>query len=156
VALVSETFSENNIVEVEVIGNGEYEFRLDFGPWQREPRFEEVTGGEHIIYVRDLLNCNEISQIQIVIDYPRFFTPNDDGYHDTWNIKGMSSQENSTVHIFDRYGKLLKQLNPLGNGWDGSFNGEKLPSNDYWFVVEFQEPSDGIVRQFRAHFSLKR
>jgi len=156
VTLVSETFSENNIIEVEVIGNGEYQFRLDFGPWQSEPRFEEVTGGEHIIYVRDLLNCNEISQIQIVIDYPRFFTPNDDGYHDTWNIKGMSSQENSTVHIFDRYGKLLKQLNPLGNGWDGTFNGEKLPSNDYWFVVEFQEPSDGIVRSFRAHFSLKR
>ena len=156
VNLVSKAFSENNIIEVEVIGIGEYEFRLDFGPWQSEPRFENVTGGEHTVYVRDLLNCNEISQIQIVIDYPRFFTPNNDGYNDTWNIKGMSSQENSTVHIFDRYGKLLKQLNPLGNGWDGTFNGEKLPSNDYWFVVEFQEPGDGIVKQFRAHFTLKR
>ena len=156
VNLVSETFSENNIIEVEVIGNGEYQFRLDFGPWQSEPRFENVTGGEHTIYVRDLYNCNEISQIQIVIDYPRYFTPNDDGYHDTWNIKGMSSQENPTVYIFDRYGKLLKQLNPLGNGWDGTFNGEKLPSSDYWFVVEFQEPNDGMVKQFRAHFTLKR
>ena len=156
VALVSETFSENNVIEVEVVGNGEYEFRLDFGPWQNEPRFENVTGGEHTIYVRDLLNCNEISQIQIVIDYPRYFTPNNDGYHDTWNIKGMSSQQNSTVHIFDRYGKLLKQLSPLGYGWDGTFNGKKSPSNDYWFVVEFIEPSDGITKQFRAHFTLKR
>lgn len=156
VNLISETFSENNIIEVEVIGNGEYQFRLDFGPWQSEPRFENIAGGEHTIYVRDLYNCNEISQIQIVIDYPRYFTPNDDGYHDTWNIKGMSSQENSTVYIFDRYGKLLKQLNPLGNGWNGTFNGEKLPSSDYWFVVEFQEPNDGMVKQFRAHFTLKR
>jgi len=154
--LVSETFSENNIIEIDVVGNGEYEFRLDFGPWQSEPRFEQVTGGEHIIYVRDLLNCNEISQVQFVIDYPRYFTPNNDGYHDTWNIKGMSLQHNSLVSIFDRYGKLLKQISPLGNGWDGTFNGGQLPSSDYWFVVEFLEPSDGIVRQFRAHFSLKR
>jgi len=156
VTLASETFSENNIIEVDVVGGGEYQYRLDFGPWQNEPIFEEVTGGEHIIFVRDLLNCNELSQIQFVIDYPRYFTPNNDGYNDTWNIKGMSSQHNSLVTIFDRYGKLLKQLNPLGNGWDGSFNGGELPSSDYWFVVEYLEPSNGIVKQFRAHFSLKR
>ena len=156
VELLSTAFSSNNILEVTVVGIGEYEFRLDSGSWQSSNIFEQVTGGEHTIYVRDLLNCNEISETQIVIDYPRYFTPNDDGYHDTWNIQGIATQPNSTIYIFDRYGKLLKQLSPLSLGWDGTFNGNKLPSSDYWFTVEYVEPSDGITKIFKAHFSLKR
>ncbi|MBE9488681.1 MAG: T9SS type B sorting domain-containing protein [Bacteroidetes bacterium] len=156
VELLSTAFSGNNIIEVTVVGIGEYEYRLDFGPWQSSNRFENVIGGEHVMYVRDLLNCNEISQVQIIIDYPKYFTPNGDGYHDTWNIKGIAIQPNSKIYIFDRYGKLLKQLKPTGNGWDGTFNGNSLPSNDYWFVVEYVEPSNGKRKEFRAHFSLKR
>ena len=72
----------------------------------------------------DLYNWNEISQMQIVIDYPRYFTPNDDGSHDTGNISGLSAQEYSTVYIFVRSGKLLMLLNPLGHGWDGTVIGE--------------------------------
>jgi len=81
---------------------------LHFGPWQRGTVFENVRIGEHIIYVRDLLNCNEISEKKIVIGYPKFFTPNGDGYHDTWNIVGMTVKSSSKIYIFDRYGKLLK------------------------------------------------
>ena len=156
VELLSEAFVSNNVLEVTVSGNGDYEFRLDFGPWQTGTRFENVTGGEHTVYVRDLFNCDEISEIQVVIDYPKYFTPNGDGYHDRWNIKGMATQPGATIYIFDRYGKLLKQLSPTGQGWDGTFNGERLPSSDYWFVVEYEEPSNGIKKQFKAHFSLKR
>jgi gliding motility-associated-like protein len=156
VELISPTFSSNNIIEVTVIGNGEYEFKLDNGSWQRNSRFENVTSGEHTIYVRDLFNCNVLSQIQTVIDYPRYFTPNSDGYHDTWNISTLANQTNSKIYIFDRYGKLVKQLSPNGEGWDGTLNGRKLPSNDYWFVVDYEEPRDGIRKQFKAHFTLKR
>jgi gliding motility-associated-like protein len=55
------------------------------------------------------------------------------------------------IYIFDRYGKLLKQLSPQSLGWDGAFNGEDLPSNDYWFYVKLQ---DGRI--FKSHFTLKR
>lgn len=51
------------------------------------------------------------------MDYPPYFTPNGDGYHDTWNIYGIESQLNAKLYIFDRYGKLLKQLGPTGDGW---------------------------------------
>ncbi len=156
VELVSEAFSDNNIIEVTVVGNGEYEYRLDFGPWRISNIFEQVTGGAHVVYVRDAANCNIISEIQIVIDYPKYFTPNGDGYHDTWNISGIATQPNSIIYIFDRYGKLLKQINPTGVGWDGTFNGGKLPSSDYWFVIKYSEPSDGTQKEFKAHFSLKR
>ena len=149
-------FSENNTIDVSVVGKGTYEFRVDFGPWQKEAIFTNVGIGTHTIYARDLLNCNTITQQEIVIGYPKYFTPNGDGYHDTWNIVGISREFSAKIYIFDRYGKLLKQLSPTGKGWDGTFNGERLPSSDYWFTLDYTEPTIGKINQFRAHFTLKR
>ena len=95
-------------------------------------------------------------RIIIVIGYPKFFTPNGDGYHDTWNILGIANQPNAKIFIFDRYGKLIKQLSPSGTGWNGTFNGKRLPTSDYWFTVEFIEPKDGSLKLFKSHFTLKR
>jgi len=156
VELLSTSFSDNNIIEVTVIGVGEYEYKLDTGSWQSSNVFERITGGVHTVYVRDLLNCNEISEMQVVIDYPKYFTPNGDGVHDTWNIKGIATQPNSEIYIFDRYGKLLKQLSPKEIGWDGTFNNREFPTGDYWFIVKYKEPLDGTQKEFRSHFTLKR
>ena len=156
VELGSDAFSGNNILDITVVGNGEYEYRLDTTDWQREPRFEMVRGGERTIYVRDIYNCNEITTMQIIIDYPKYFTPNGDGTNDTWNIRGIANQPNAKIYIYDRYGKLLKQLRSTSPGWDGTFNGTLMPINGYWFTVEYTEPRDNIIKIFKAHFTLKR
>ncbi|MEP1490527.1 MAG: T9SS type B sorting domain-containing protein [Algibacter sp.] len=91
----------------------------------------------------------------VEIDYPLFFTPNGDGNHETWNINESQNIEVITIHIFDRYGKLLKQISPIGNGWDGIYNGKLLPSNDYWFVANYKELGDNNIKQLRSHFTLK-
>ncbi|MBL7866385.1 MAG: T9SS type B sorting domain-containing protein, partial [Flavobacterium lindanitolerans] len=82
------------------------------------------------------------------------FTPNADGYNDTWNIIGLADQPEAAIYIFDRYGKLLKQISPAGSGWDGTMNGNPLPSTDYWFKVLYKE--NNASKEFKAHFSLKR
>jgi gliding motility-associated-like protein len=51
-------------------------------------------------------------------------------------------------------GKLLKQISSTSAGWDGTFNGSPLPSDDYWFTVDYKETNLG--KQFKSHFSLKR
>ncbi len=154
--LTSLAFADNNVIEATAIGNGVYEFRLDDGSWQESGIFENVSSGEHIVTARDKNGCGENSVLVIVIDYPKFFTPNNDGYHDTWNILGIASQPNAKIFVYDRYGKLLKQLSPTSIGWDGTFNGQPLPTSDYWFTVEFVEPKDGTLKLFKAHFTLKR
>jgi gliding motility-associated-like protein len=58
------------------------------------------------------------------------------------------------VYIFDRYGKLLKQIISRAKGWDGTYNGQPLPATDYWFTVDYVEQN--VPKQFKAHFSLKR
>ena len=88
-----------------------------------------------------------------IITYPNFFTPNGDGYNDFWNIN-LPTDYNGIIFIYDRYGKLLKQLNSQGPGWDGTFIGKPFPSTDYWFRVEYTE--NNIRKEFKSHFSLKR
>ena len=149
-------FANDHIVEVTTIGLGVYEYSLDNGAWQDSSTFENVSLGLHIVTARDKNGCGIATTSVLVIDYPLYFTPNGDGYHDTWNIAGIATQPDAVVYIFDRFGKLLKQLSPTGNGWNGTYNGVNLPSDDYWFSVEFNEPVDGERKQFRAHFTLKR
>ena len=91
-----------------------------------------------------------------IIDYPKYFTPNGDGYHGTWNISSLMPESNAKIYIFDRYGKLLKEIRPWSDGWNGTFNGIPKPSNDYWFSVEYQVDGSDKLKQFKAHFTLKR
>ncbi|WP_298238970.1 T9SS type B sorting domain-containing protein [uncultured Algibacter sp.] len=156
--VVSYAFIEDNVVEVTATGLGPqvYTYRIDEEPWQMDNIFRNVPLGEHTITVKDLEGCGQTEKTIMVMDYPKYFTPNGDGDNETWNIAGISNQMQARILIFDRYGKLLKQLSPNGKGWDGTFNGVLMPTSDYWFNLVYTEPKDGSLRTFKAHFTLKR
>ncbi len=143
--------SENNMITVQVTGDGDYEFALDDrnGPYQDENVFENVFAGIHTVFVRDKNGCGYNLQQVSVIGYPRFFTPNGDGFNDTWQVLGTGLQPATKIYIFDRFGKLLVKIDPIGIGWDGTYRGEIMPESDYWFMVQLE---DGRTR--RGHFSL--
>ena len=148
-------FAGNHIIEVLATGIGEYQYQLDNGPFQTSNIFENVSPGVHLITIKDVNGCGSVTFEVSVIDYPQYFTPNEDGYHDTWNIYGIgASDPTAKIYIFDRFGKLLKQLSPTEQGWDGTYNGTPLPSSDYWFRVEYKE--DDQLKEFKGHFTLKR
>jgi valyl-tRNA synthetase len=135
--------------------NSNYLYSIDYGPFQTSNVFTNVGFGWHDITVQDINGCLDTTIEAFVINYPRFFTPNGDGQNDTWNIFSLRDvNPTAKIYIFDRYGKFIKQISPLGVGWDGTFNGEALPSTDYWFSVEYEE--QGEAKVFKAHFSLKR
>ncbi|NNL83469.1 MAG: T9SS type B sorting domain-containing protein [Winogradskyella sp.] len=147
--------TQNNLVTVLVSGEGDYEYALDTieGPYQDENTFNNVQPGLYSIFVRDKNNCGVTEDLVSVIGFPKFFTPNNDGVNDYWQIKGINRdiQTNTSILIFNRYGKLLAEIDSRSPGWDGTYNGSKLPSNDYWFSVILE---DG--REFTNHFTLKR
>jgi gliding motility-associated-like protein len=151
---VSDAFTQNATITVTVQGGtGPYFYQLDNGLEQVSTVFTNVNGGEHTITVTDEQGCTSESQKITIIDYPKYFTPNGDGYNDRWNIGGLT---NTNIDIYDRYGKLIKQINTSSLGWDGTFNGQLLPATDYWFTVEYIEPNTNATKIFKSHFSLKR
>ncbi len=153
--LTNGAFADNHTVEILAQGLGEYVYRIDNGPFQDSNVFTNVSPGVHTITIKDANGCGQVSFDIGVVDYPNYFTPNNDGYHDTWNIIGIAAFDaTANIYIFDRYGKLLKQISPLTPGWDGTYNGNALPSSDYWFRVEYTE--QGIQKEIKGHFTLKR
>jgi gliding motility-associated-like protein len=154
--VTSEDFADTHTIVATATGGGLYEFSLDQGPWQDSGTFIGVRPGERMVNVRDLNGCGITTFVVFVIDYPAYFTPNGDGYNDTWNIKALSDQLASKIYIFDRFGKLLKQISPSGAGWDGTYNGQKMSTNDYWFLLQYNDLDTAAPKQLRGHFTLKR
>ncbi len=149
---------ENNTISVTTVAVGAYEYQLDDGAFQTSPIFTNVTPGTHQLTINDLNGCGAITENITVVGFPPFFTPNGDGANDEWHIEGVSNLNNATVSIFDRYGKLLKQLSDTSTGWDGTFNGKPLPSTDYWFRLNYAGRDGQAVeaKYLRNHFALRR
>jgi gliding motility-associated-like protein len=152
----SSDFSDNQSITVTATGQGNnFEYQLDSGNFQDSPIFENVSSGIHLITVRDKYGCGVSTTQAIVINYPKFFTPNSDGYNDTWNIKDLSNQPSAVITIYDRYGKIMSQIKPSNRGWDGTYNGNPMPSDDYWFAVNYKDANQED-KEFKAHFAMKR
>ncbi|MGI9546637.1 MAG: T9SS type B sorting domain-containing protein [Flavobacteriaceae bacterium] len=151
--ILIEDFRDSNNVQVVVSGDGDYEYSLDGFSYQSSDTFGDIAPGFYTLFVRDRNGCGTSSKDISVLGYPKFFTPNGDGINDLWQIIGTNEifQSDAFITIYDRYGKLLAQINPLTEGWNGSFKSNPLPSSDYWFRVKL---SDG--REITGHFALKR
>lgn len=157
---VSIEYDDNlsNIVKVFLEEDGNFEYQLDDENPQSSSIFNDLFPGEHTITVTDLNECGSDSVEIVVIGFPKFFTPNADGVNDTWRVDGLSVLDNPIITIYDRYGKLLHQLNKNSVGWDGSFNGLLLPESDYWFKLSYtnSEGQSTNASFINNHFTLKR
>ncbi|HNP33854.1 MAG TPA: T9SS type B sorting domain-containing protein, partial [Flavobacterium sp.] len=152
--IIVHDFNENNSAEIVAHGSGNYEYSIDGVHFQDSPVFSNLNGLEYTAYVRDKNGCGTVSKEFYLVQIPQFFTPNGDGFNDYWNIKDvnpLSHNETAVIYIFDRFGKLLKQISAAGLGWDGIINGKLMPADDYWFTIQLP---DG--RSTKGHFTLKR
>ncbi|HEX8562945.1 MAG TPA: T9SS type B sorting domain-containing protein [Flavobacterium sp.] len=146
------TDNQNTItVQLSEASIGDYEYSIDGLHFQTSNVFTGLAPGTFTVTVRDRNECGLVSQEVYLLMYPRFFTPNGDGFNDQWHIKFSWFEPDMQIIIFDRYGKLIKELQPEGPGWDGTYNGVNLPSTDYWFSVKRQNGDE-----HKGHFSMKR
>ncbi|MEE9407216.1 MAG: T9SS type B sorting domain-containing protein [Polaribacter sp.] len=151
------------------LGKGDYRFairnddngeRIPFAGFQEEALFENLEGGVYTIIVHDENGCVSDEELQIsVIQFPKFFTPNGDGKNDTWVVKGANEKfyPNASINVFNRFGKLVAQIPIDSQGWNGTYNGKVLSSDDYWYKVQLI-PADPAKNQIlkTGHFSLLR
>jgi gliding motility-associated-like protein len=142
--------NNENTITISVTGDGDYEYSLDGVNYQTSNQFTGLTGGQYMVYVNDKKGCGEVTDEVFLLMHPNFFTPNGDGFNDYWKIEFSEIEPNLEIKIFDRYGKFLKQL-ANASSWDGTFNNQILPAEDYWFVIKRQNG-----KEYKGHFSLKR
>ena len=149
--IIIDDFNEHgDSVMIEYTGVGNYEFSINGSYFQSSPFFGDVAPGDYTVFVRDKGGCGLDTQNIRVLDYPKYFTPNGDGYNDTWAIKNLPILPGTSINIFDRLGKLVYQINSNEKSWNGKLNSKNLPSEDYWFVIHLEN------KTIKGHFALKR
>lgn len=152
----------NNTIYIDNFSD-DYEFSLEdlegmvIRDFQDEPVFENVPYGLYMVVVQDKGGCGTSSIEIIVLDIPRFFTPNGDNNNDVWQIKELDLEffEKTTIYIYDRYGRLLSEISADLQGWDGTYLNKPLPATDYWYSAELLDKY-GRIRTLQGHFSLIR
>jgi len=137
-----------------VLNNGNY-FTESGGNGTTLFAGDVITNSQTIFIFSDTGCYTNESSFNVVItentyNIPKFFTPNNDGTHDAWQVLDNSNTINF-IHIYDRYGKLLKSLLPNSEGWNGAFNNQLMESNDYWYAITLN--SGEIIK---GHFALER
>ncbi|RZJ66623.1 MAG: T9SS type B sorting domain-containing protein [Flavobacterium sp.] len=146
------TDSNNTIVvHTNETDTGDFLYSIDGTNYQQSNTFTNLMPGEYHVWIKDIGGCGDDDEIVHLLMYPRFFTPNADGYNDYWKVKYDQYEPALYTYIYDRYGKLITGF-PVGSqGWDGTYNGKLLPSTDYWFLVIRENG-----KEKRGHFSMKR
>jgi gliding motility-associated-like protein len=126
-------------------------YSIDGGlSFQTSPVFDNLTPGIYNVVVMGSDSCNAIDQLVIVRGAPRYFTPNGDSIHDIWHEKNAVNYDGMVVKIFDRYGKQLHEMNNRSRGWDGTYAGRLMPTNAYWYRIEYEGA------EYYGHFTLVR
>lgn len=143
-------FTESNNTITILPYNEDFLYSIDGVSYQHDNTFQGLNSGIYTVFVKDKAECGIASEKIILLNYPKYFSPNNDGQTDYWHIKNSFLSEVS-ISIYDRYGKLLHTINQNDKGWDGTFNGRQMPATDYWFVIK----REGIP-EYKGHFSLLR
>ncbi|MFT7065355.1 MAG: gliding motility-associated-like protein [Sediminicola sp.] len=156
--VVIEDVQDNNTVSVITDIDGLFEYQLDNGPFQEGNTFSNVLPGDHVVTINDLKGCGSVSEPIVVVGFPKFFSPNGDSVNDEWTIVGIEALQDPVIFIYDRYGKLLRQMTKDSMGWNGEVNGKSLPSSDYWFQLTYIDARGqrATAKYIDSHFSLKR
>lgn len=149
--IINDFAGYNNSIEIIATGSGIYEYSLDGINYQTSPIFSGLSPNSYTVFVKDTNECGIVNKVVYVLDYPRFFTPNGDGINDVWRIKRIQFLDNAVITIFDRFGKVIYSFNQYAIGWNGKYNGNDLPSTDYWFVITLNNG-----KTIKGNFSLKR
>jgi len=151
IAKIEAIISEADTVTIKPANPGEFEYSLDGVTFQLSNTFQMVQGGIYTGFMRDLQSCNAVSEEFPHIVVPKFITPNNDGYNDRFELKGVEYFNASEISIFNRYGKLLITGKGQNFSWDGTFKGNELPGSDYWYEINIED-----YKRIKGHFSLKR
>jgi gliding motility-associated-like protein len=110
--------------------------------------------GIYRLTVTNQYGCTATDGIEVIIDIgiPNFFTPNGDGYNDTWEIPFLTLETEASISVYDRFGNLLTRYKSAEGGWDGRSNGRELPTGTYWYIIEVP----GTDKPYKGPVTLKR
>ena len=133
---------------VEANANDSYEYM-----WSTGATSKSIIVDEPGTYIVDISVGNCTIQDNIIFEgfcpwtlfVPNAFTPDGDGYNDTFNAKADNIIEYEML-IYNRWGDMIYQSESLENDWDGTFMGKEVQIDVYVYKIyyTYQDESGSI------------
>jgi len=113
-----------------------------------------IKPGEYAAPVTVANTCilTDTIQISLKVDVPNFFTPNGDGFNDTWSPKIFYHYPEADIKIYNRFGKLIASYRGIDPGWNGTYNGRPLEPDTYWYLIDLKNG----IKPFTGSITIKR
>ena len=153
--LIAEVDMSNNVTLIGELGAFPYQYAIDERTYSSADTYNRLEGGNHKAYVIDSKGCKNETEFEIFyldIEIPAFFSPNNDGINDTWEIKNISMYPEAEIIIYDRFGKMICNYKGADRGWDGLYRSIPQPSTDYWYIIHVPY----LNKKYMGHVTLKR
>jgi gliding motility-associated-like protein len=98
----------------------------------------KVTDGKE--YSQDYTRRIKFTE-EVQLDIPNAFTPNNDNANDTWNVRPLRNNdayEKAIIRVFNKNGVQVFESLGFQNPWDGRYRGQVLPSDTYYYIIDFR------------------
>jgi len=82
------------------------------------------------LWVSDRIEIKDFCSTELFL--PNSFTPNDDGYNDTFGAQSVETYSYKLL-IFNRNGKIIFETNNLSDRWDG----KNAPQGIYVYKIDY-------------------
>jgi len=125
--------------------------------------FNSVPVGSYQVIITDDNGCTDTN----IVVVPTFncpdpipfdvFTPNGDGFNDTWFVRHLEFYPKNEVFIFDRWGQRVYHKKNYKNneGWEAKYLGGDLPVSTYYYILKI-EPENSDTKTFKGAVSIIR
>lgn len=104
----------------------------------------ELDAGNYSVHVTiksklDSTINYKIEKTECPVPIENHFTPNGDGYNDTWTISNTQYYPNFEVIVFNKWGQQIHSQSGDYKAWDGTWNGVNVPDGTYYYVFYFDK-----------------
>ena len=149
-------YRDVDIVMDPMFGTPAFRYSIDGGDWTEDTHLSGLKYTVHTIKVEDANGCVLLDTFVVkdpALEFPIHFSPNDDGENEYWTVPVIKdTYPDAEFTIYDRWGKKLFEFKGADDGWDGTYNGVRMPSTDYWYECIIRE----IDKVYKGHFTLIR
>ncbi len=137
-------------------GTGTYTYNWNTGVITQN--IDNIGPGDYTLIITDENLCQLNLEFSIEEAFnecmiiPSSFTPNNDGINDTWVLGNIDAYPDASVQIYNKWGNLLYETRGQYIPWDGKWNGNLLPSETYYYIIDLKngdQPYTGTVTIIR-------
>ena len=100
------------------------------------PNLDEKIAGTNPLDPNSFPQGFDNLALRASIDIVEFFSPNGDGYNDTWQVREIDRYLNNQVWIYTRSGREVFNVKSYNNSWNGTIDGIDLPAGSYYYRID--------------------